>query len=270
MTLLEEFHRQIRVAGREDEPRPGLVQDVDGPVRRAWSLDRAGFAMVECPDGLGAHPDHWIDRQVAFFTARGQEVEWKTYDYDAPADLLDRLRDKGFVIGDDEALVLGETSALVRPVETKGVVLRRVEVDDDASFAGIEDLHQLVWGRRGGHTVELREELRSSPGTVDIFVAEATEPLEADGHRVEEGQVVCAAWVRYAAGTDFCSLWGGTTHPSVRRRGVYRALVAERARCSSERGFPFVRVDCSPDSLPILTRLGLHRVATTVPAVLAP
>lgn len=76
--------------------------------------------------------------------------------------------------------------------------------------------------------------------------------------------------MRWTEGTEFCSFWGGSTHPAYRGRGIYRALVAERARLARARGFPFVRVDCSPDSLPILTRLGLSRVATTVPAVLAP
>lgn len=270
MSLLEEFHRQIRLAGREDEPRPGLVQDTDGPVRRTWSSDPTKFAMVEGPAGLGDEPERWISRQVDFFSERGQQFEWKTYDYDEPADLLDRLRGHGFEIEDDEALVLGETRALVHAIEAKGVRLRRAEVDDDAAFAGIEDLTQVVWGRRDGHTADLREELRATPDDFDILVAEASEAMAAGGHRAEPGQIVCAAWVRYSPGTDFCSFWGGSTHPAARRRGVYRALVARRAHYAIERGFPFVRVDCSPDSLPILTRLGLQRVATTVPATFTP
>ena len=288
MTLLEVFHEQIRLAGREDEPRPGMVVDRDGPVRRTWMDDPAGFAMVECPAGLGEDPDHWIDRQVEFFRGRGQELEWKTYDDDEPADLLDRLRDRGFEIGDDEALVLGRVADLVHPASptlqdpkvlhssrpatsqdprvlqssgqgrggAKGVHLRRVEVDDDAAFAGIEALMEVVWGRRDGHTARLREELRAAPEGLDVLVAEL------------DGQIVSAAWVRYSPGTDFCSFWGGSTHPDARGRGVYRALGAERARLAAARGFPFVRVDCSPESLPILTRLGLQRVATTVPATL--
>ncbi len=270
MTLLEDFHRQIRLAGREDEPREGLVQDTDGPVRRTWSVDPTQFAMVECPAGLGDDPDRWISRQVDFFTARGQAFEWKTYDYDEPVDLLDRLRHQGFAIEEDESLVLGEVAGLGLPTEAKGVSLRRVAAGDDAAFAGIEDLMTVVWGRRDGHTAQLRAELRARPDALDVLVAEATGPMERDGHRVDAGQVVSAAWVRYSPGTDFCSFWGGSTHPAARRRGVYRALVAERARLATERGFPFVRVDCSPDSLPILTRLGLERVATTVPATYTP
>lgn len=112
MTILADFHRQIRLAGREDEPREGLVVDTDGPVRRTWSQDPAKFAMVECPAGLGGDPDHWIARQVEFFGQRGQEFEWKTYDYDEPSDLLDRLRGHGFEAEAEEALVLGETASL--------------------------------------------------------------------------------------------------------------------------------------------------------------
>ncbi len=272
MTILEDFHAQIRLTGREDEPRPGLVQDTDGPLRRTWSSDPTKFAMVESPAGLGEDPDRWITRQVEFFTSRGQELEWKTYDYDEPADLLDRLRAHGFTVGDDEALVLGEVTDLLQPVEAKGVSLRRVEVDDDAAFAGIDDLTEVVWGQRDGHAADLRTELRLRPETVDVFVAEATEPMTgaAGSPAVEAGQVVCAAWVRYSPGTDFASFWGGMTHPAARRRGIYRALVAQRAGYAAERGYPFVRVDCSPDSLPILTRLGLERLATTVPATLTP
>lgn len=272
MTLLDEFHRQIRLAGREDEPREGLVQDTDGPVRRTWSVDPTKFAMVECPAGLGEDPERWIARQVDFFGERGQEFEWKTYDYDEPADLLDRLQDKGFVVGDAESLVLGSMAGLDRPVETEGFQMRHVDVTDDEAFAGIGCLTDIVWGSRGGHTAELQEELRTRPEGIDVHVAVATEEMvdTGSGHRVEPGHVVCGAWVRYTQGTDFASLWGGTTHPAARRRGIYRALVAERAALATARGFPFARVDCSPDSLPILTRLGLHRVATTVPATLVP
>lgn len=261
MTLLEAFQEQIRLAGREDEPRPGMVVDRDGPVRRTWMHDPVGFATVECPAGLGEDPDHWIDRQVDFFRGRGQELEWKTYDDDEPADLLDRLRDRGFEIGEDEALVLGEVAGLVRPVTATGIHLRQVEVDDDAAFGDIEALMEVVWGRRDGHTARLREELRAAPEGLDVLVAEL------------DGRVVSAAWVRYSPGTDFCSFWGGSTHPtpavagstahSARsgpawpRRGASPSSgsTAPRTRCRSSPGWgsrgsrrPCRRRSRSPDS----------------------
>ena len=47
-----------------------------------------------------------------------------------------------------------------------------------------------------------------------------------------------------------------------------RAGSRPEARLGLARGKDYVRVDASPDSEPILRRLGLHRVATTTPYVL--
>ena len=64
----------------------------------------------------------------------------------------------------------------------------------------------------------------------------------------------------------FC---GGSTHPEWRRRGLYRATVAYRARLALDRGYRFACDDASPNSRPILNRLGLHQVSTTTPYRLA-
>jgi|ERR1035437_723082 GNAT superfamily N-acetyltransferase len=94
---------------------------------------------------------------------------------------------------------------------------------------------------------------KSWEGERVVVVAEA-------GH-----QVVCAGWIRLHRGTDFASLWGGSTLPQWRRRGVYRATVAYRAQLAAARGFRYIQVDASPDSRPVLARLGLLPVATTIP-----
>ena len=83
-------------------------------------------------------------------------------------------------------------------------------------------------------------------------------------------RVISYAALRLTPGVDFAGLWGGTTHAEWRGRGLYRALTAYRARLALDAGHPYVRVDTSPDSRPILTRLGLHQVTTTTPCVLDP
>lgn len=55
-----------------------------------------------------------------------------------------------------------------------------------------------------------------------------------------------------------------------REGGLYRATLLHRARLAVARGKPYVRVDATPDSEPILRRLGLHRVATTTPYLFTP
>lgn len=78
---------------------------------------------------------------------------------------------------------------------------------------------------------------------------------------------VSAARVGFNAGTDFAGLWGGGTLPSWRGRGVFRSLVAHRAALAAARGFRYLQVDASPDSRPILERLGFVQLATTTPFV---
>lgn len=256
VTLLEEFHARIRLAGREDEPAPGIVVDSDGPVRRRYpATPGSSYCMVECPEGLGDDPDHWIARQVAFFGGRGEQVEWKTYSYDSPADLPARLTAAGFVAEDDETLLLGAVDGLIHDVVLPdGVSVRRVTSEDD--LARIDALMTTIWGAGRGQG-SLSAQMRADPDALDVVVAEES----------PAGPVLCAGWLRYTPGTGFASMWGGSTLPQWRRRGLYRATVSLRASLAAARGYPYMRLDTSPDSRPILERLGLQAVATTTPYV---
>jgi GNAT superfamily N-acetyltransferase len=111
-----------------------------------------------------------------------------------------------------------------------------------------------VWSEdRSWLAVGLGAELAADPTSITIMVAEV------------EDSVVSAGWVRYTRGTDFASLWGGSTLPRFRRRGVYRALVAARARLAVARGYQYLQVDASDNSRPILERLGFVALTVTVP-----
>ena len=101
-------------------------------------------------------------------------------------------------------------------------------------------------------------------------------PLDAQGVAapdwIKAGRLLFAreCGFRYAAGTEFGTLWGGATLPEWRGRGIYRALVAERARLAAERGRHYLETDASDDSRPILERLGFVPVTTTTPYVWTP
>jgi len=208
--------------------------------------------------------DAVIAEQVEFFGGLGRKFEWKWYGYDQPGDLPARLEQAGLVAGDDESLIVGEVNTVVdrcsgAPV-ADGVTLRHVRLDDlDTDFAGIVALNQKVWGEDLGWLMaELREELLTAPDDLRIHVAEVAD------------EIVCAAWVRFHADTEFASLWGGSTLPEWRRKGIYRALVGRRAVQAQDRGFRYLQVDASPDSRPILERLGLTVLTVTTPYTWAP
>ena len=106
----------------------------------------------------------------------------------------------------------------------------------------------------------------------DMLVSErAVDPDALTVTVAEVGEiVVCAAWIRYASGTEFATLWGGATLPEWRRGGIYRATVAYRANLAAQRGFRYLETDASGDSRPILERLGFVPVTTTTPYIWSP
>ena len=105
-----------------------------------------------------------------------------------------------------------------------------------------------------------------SPLGKTLLAGLAHQPSTAAAVVAMAGQTpIAAGRVEFHSGTDFASLWGGGTLPAWRGRGVFRSLVAHRAAQASARGFRYLQVDASPDSRPILRRLGFVELATTTP-----
>lgn len=250
--LLSAYDTQARSV--EWEAYPHAVQDA-AVFRVAWD-HRRGF--VAGPPNLhvrGTELDALIARQRDFFSARGQSVEWKTWGHDKPSDLPDRLRAAGFVSEGRETVLIGLAEEMTGPVELDGVVLR--ETKEEA------DLHRLaatateVFGRNSSWMVDYLLEKKDDPNTV-VVVAEAG------------GRVVSSARLEIVPGTEFGGLWGGGTLAEWRGKGIYRALVAHRARVALARGVKYLQVDASEDSRPILERLGFVTVTTTTGYVWKP
>ena len=146
--------------------------------------------------------------------------------------------------------MIGETTLLARdPLPPEGVVLREVTQLDD--FRRIADLESAVWGAEWSW---LAADLAGrDPSGVTVLVAEAGDA------------VVSAAWLVYNQGTEFAGLWGGSTLPGWRGRGIYRALVGRRAQLAAQLGVKYLLVDASAASRPILERLGFVPITTTTP-----
>ena len=237
----------------------GVTIDQDGPLVRVAALDDRGFVTYRTLAGVSDHEvDGLIARARDFFAARGQAVEWKLHGHDTPADLPDRLLRAGFEPEEQETVVIGLAAPLATPApDPAGILLR--EVTALADLERIAAMESDVWGEDRGHLARaLSEELAADPSGTTVVVAEAG------------SDVVCAGWVRYVGGTGFATLWGGSTRPQWRRRGIYGAVVRYRARLAVARGYEFLEVDASDDSRPILQRAGFVPVTTTTPWVHTP
>jgi GNAT superfamily N-acetyltransferase len=258
--LLSAYDAQLRAHVPERLPSDVTV-DRDGPLLRFFGLGNRGFVGYRDLEGLeGARLDALIARQVRLFAERGEPFEWKLHSHDRPPDLAVRLRLAGFVPEEEETVVIASVDDVAgRPQLPEGVALREVTDRDDLDR--IASFEQDAWGDgedRGWLADSLEAERTAGPQGLTIVVAEAA------------GAIVCAGWVRFEHGTDFATLWGGTTLPAWRGRGIYRALVAYRASLAAERGFRLVQVDASSASRPILERLGFDAVTTTTPYIWSP
>ncbi|WP_395639655.1 GNAT family N-acetyltransferase [Pseudolysinimonas sp.] len=249
--LLERFER-----ARARDDFDGAPAERDGPVVRV-EYPHGGFIAAPSDTGVrGAALDELIARQRDHFAARGIQVEWKTYAYDEPADLTARLEAAGFVAEERETVVVGSVDALSgHPAEVDGVTIR--ETTDPADFRAIGELHTEIWDDDWTWIADdLRDQAqRLGPDGFRVLVAD-------DGERL-----VSAAWLVLRAGTEFASLWGGSTLEAFRGRGIYRALVARRAAVARDAGYRYLQVDASDMSRPILARLGFVALTTTTPYV---
>jgi hypothetical protein len=246
--------------GSVPEVPPHVRAERDGPLVRTMGWPRGGFIEYRGPGGLGSEAlDELIARQVQFFADRGERFEWKTHAHDRPADLPDRLLAAGFV-ADPRETVLGALASAIaaEPALPPGVGLR--EATGQADFERIADLDARVWGDPDTHGLAamLAERRAFDPRSLSAYVAEAG------------GEAICAAWIRFRAGSAFATMHGGATVFEWRGRGVYRALVATRARLAVERGYRYLQADASDASRPILERLGFVAITTTTPFIWTP
>ena len=263
--LLAAYDENTRA--RIHEPRPaGVSYEWDGALLRTVGMHRGFVETPRDPGVRGAELDALIARQRDYFAARGEAVEWKTRGHDLPDDLTDRLLAAGFVPEDPETVVIGEAAALAsEPVLPAGVTLRQVVEGERLTedLRRIAQMHGRVWGEDHGYLADdLARRIASGGHNFAVFVAEAE---TASGP-----EVVCAAWLVLREGEGFAGLWGGSTLAEWRGRGIYRAMVAQRAQLAVQRGVKYLQVDASEDSRPILQRLGLHAVTTTTPYVWTP
>jgi GNAT superfamily N-acetyltransferase len=247
--VLAKFDDQLR---RNPAPEPHtrvergeritrIIPGGDGWSGVLWAdLDQADASAV-------------IEAEISRFAETGRSWEWKYYSYDQPADLPERLRAAGFAADPAETLLVAEIADLsVDTGPPPGV--RLVPVTGARGADAVVRVHNEVFG--GDHTA----------AGAAIVAALETQPRPAEAVVAVAGDTaISAGRVDFPEGSDFASLWGGGTLPGWRGRGVFRSLVAYRARLARDRGYRYLQVDASDDSRPILARLGFTELARTTP-----
>jgi GNAT superfamily N-acetyltransferase len=252
VAVLALFDRDMREDARPDSPG-ARVERVDKVVRQVGT--EQGWNGVIWSDLDESIADAAIAEQMRYFGELGREFEWKLYGHDKPEGLGKRLRAAGFVAQPEETLMIAELGDLALDAQPPEGV-RLLPVTDRAGVDLVADVHEQAFGT---DSTRMRHQLLAQlTGDEDNVVAVVA--LAGD-------VPVSAARMEMVPGTRFAGLWGGGTIDSWRRRGIYRALVAHRARVAAERGYRYVQVDATSQSRPVLARLGFEPLTTTTPYV---
>jgi GNAT superfamily N-acetyltransferase len=240
---------------------PGVAEiSAAGGVLRELAIPGQGVSCIPWSALDAGNADEVIAAQVEFFRGRDETFEWKLFGYDEPPDLASRLLRAGFVPDEEEVMLVAEVSRIAGEVQPPDGI-RLIRVSDAAGVEAATAVHaDLEPGsaRRARHVSRLLAALADGREPMAIVVA-----LAGD-------EPVSSARIDFGPGQDFAGLFSAATRTGWRGRGIYRAIVAYRARLAAERGYRYLRVETGAMSRPILRRLGFEPVATTTPYVWSP
>jgi hypothetical protein len=209
----------------------------------------AGFPAAQVVSSQTARPLGEVIAEVAG-QVRGWElpsVDWWISAATRPAGTEAALLAQGAELTEKLNVVgcpLDDTA--LRPEPPAGVVVELVQ--DERTLRAASSVAVTGWGRAQPDEAELAQQLRQaqhhlSTGFEFQVVAYIDgKPVSAGGCTLKGEEVL---------------LWGGITLPGARRRGAYRAVLAERLRLAREHGASLALVKARPDtSAPILLRAG--------------
>lgn len=253
--LLSAYDEQLRT----DAEATGSISATRlGPLLLVTFAGGRGFITYRDLGGVDGNGVRELVRGARAHFERQRDitcVEWKTRWHDYAPGLNDALKDHGFTAGEPEAIMIGEAHRLAVDVPLPdGVRLRQISEPDDV---------RAMCQMQG-------EVFDDEPAEIEAMADSAIQRL-AGGEKLilwvaeAEGRVISAGRLQPVAGTDFAGIWGGSTRPEWRGRGIYRALTAARAHGALTLGKTLMHSDSTKFSRPILERSGLVKVSTTTP-----
>jgi ribosomal protein S18 acetylase RimI-like enzyme len=257
--LLRAYDEQLR----EEAEVPSAVRtDRLGPLVLATFVGGRGFITYRSLDTAEAPATEdsvaqLVEQALAHYQAMPEitRVEWKSRGHDHAPGLHEALVAHGFTPDESESVMIGEAQLLAVDVDLPdGMVVR--QVTGEAEVRRMMAMQAEVFGDSPAQEAEMVEQILHRLRTRDdmeMWVAE------------QDGEIVSAGRLEPVAGTEFAGIWGGSTRPEYRGRGIYRALTSARARSAIRHGKRYINSDSTEFSRPILERSGFLKVSTTTP-----
>lgn len=237
--LISLFHKELR---QEAQVKGYIREETEHVVRHISQFGEKGFIISSNVNEGNVR--EIIKNELNYFSNFEQDFEWKVYSYDKPDSLKDILKQEGFTIDDPEALMVMKLDNQ-HPLLNNDQHFELKEITDEQGIQDIIVLEDAIWNVPHAELGErLWRDKQNDPDSLYLYGI------------YEDGQLVSAAWMYLEKNSSFASLWGGSTLPLSRGKGYYTALLAIRAKKAYENGHPFLTVDASPMSRPILEKCG--------------
>jgi GNAT superfamily N-acetyltransferase len=230
--------------------QPGFEVDRTGGVVRLTGH----FNFVSWWDLAPGTAREAVANQAAYFRSRSERLIWRVYEHDKPAELDDYLAAEGFEAEQPGTLMIFDLANQLAAPLAPDIEIRRVTTLED--LQGFIAASDVAFGKQESWWIEAYS---SRVGDSDLGLYTA----------LVSGQTVASARLELGS-PNFGLLFGGGVSPSFRRQGIYRALVAERAKEARRRGCRYLVADARETSRPILQNLGFIGAASETTWVLAP
>ena len=243
-SLLVKYDKDLRLRIAYPEANKEITGDVVRFVRPTPGMNFVSFTFAN-----ERKLDRAIESTVEYFAPMHQPFTWKVYDHDQLPSLKDRLVSHGFSNEEgDPVMVLDLKRVPTQPVDSPIADIRRI-----TSREGLKDIVHVLDQVYGGKNDWVYDRMGLHMATPRIF-----ERLRF----VRRREVLLPiAWTCFPRG-HFATLFGGTTLPEYRKRGLYTSLLATRLKEIRERGYSFAVVETGAMSKPIVERHGFQQLTT--------
>ncbi len=246
--LLELYDRcqriEIEHPGTRKEVLPALVRF----LRPAPGTSFVSYSRLD-PARMRSE----VAEQVAYFRKHRLPFSWKVYDHDFPFGLKECLAEQGckiYALEDVMTLELESAPGSLLALPASLIAdAGRAEIRAITSRDQLADVVQVlsrVWDGDFQWVYERLGTHLSIPGFLNVYAAYV------------DGQPASAGWIYFHPGNPFANLFGGSTVPEQRGRGLYTALLAVRVQEAIRRGCGYLTIDASPMSGPIARRYGFR------------
>ncbi len=243
--LLALYDREMRI----EVEHPRMVKEAFPDLVR-FLRPGPGMSFISYSRLTAENADGRIREQIERFAGWDGPFTWDLYGHDQPPDLLERLIAHGFEPEEEPGavMVLDLSQAAESLFELPAVPLRRIERREQ--LRDVIRIEEAVWGEDFAWIEERLGDNLEIPGFLSVYVAEV------------DGQPASAAWIYFFPNSHFAGLFGGSTLPDQRGKGLYTALLSIRAREARSRGYRYLTIDAGPMSRPIAARRGFRQLTT--------